>query len=98
MVAANDRVTLVGVMRTFGSFSVGREGAAASRVPAVVVVGTGDVLVKEERALAGWWPGAQLVEVTDAGHVDELFRPETVRAIRERIGAGGASAASPLPR
>lgn len=75
-----------------GRYALGRElgraGAAAARVPALVVVGT-DTLLPRSRALAGWWPGARLVEVAGADHVDVLARPQLLAALRAALRGRG---------
>jgi pimeloyl-ACP methyl ester carboxylesterase len=52
------------------------------RAPTLVVVGGDDRLTppKYARYLAGAIPGAQLVEVADAGHFPQLEQPDVVNA------------------
>jgi pimeloyl-ACP methyl ester carboxylesterase len=87
MVATSDRTMLSGILRRFPDLSVGREGVSTARTPAVIVVGSIDTLRVEDRALAGWWPEARLVEVAGADHVNILWHPATLAAIRERINS-----------
>jgi pimeloyl-ACP methyl ester carboxylesterase len=87
MAASADRTMLIGVMRTFPELGIGRLGASAARVPALIVVGSVDTLRVEDRALASWWPGARFLEVAGADHVDVFWDPATLAAVRERIGS-----------
>lgn len=87
MTSTGDRTMLVGVMRTFPELGVGRKGAETATMPALIIVGSVDTLRVEDRALAGWWPGARLVEVPGADHVDVFWHPATLSAVRERIGS-----------
>lgn len=87
MVASADRTMLVGVMRTFPELGIGREGASAATVPALIVVGSVDTLRVEDRALASWWPGARFIEVPGADHVDVFWHPATLAAVRARLGS-----------
>lgn len=87
MLSTNDRAMLIGVMRSFPDLGVGRAGAARATTPAVVVVGSLDTLRVEDRALAGWWPGARYVEVDSADHVSVFSNPATLAAIRQHIDA-----------
>ena len=85
MMAAGDRDMMIGVMRTFGGFTVGQEGAAAASVPALVAVGDRDVLAAQARDLAGWWPHARLLEIPGADHVSILWNPAALAAIRAQL-------------
>ena len=87
MVTTHDRAMLVGVMRTFPELGVGRAGASAASVPALVVVGTLDTLRVEDRALAAWWPSARFIEVEGADHVSVFGHAATLAAVRERVAA-----------
>jgi pimeloyl-ACP methyl ester carboxylesterase len=87
MVASADRTMLIGVMRTFPELGIGRQGASAATVPALIVVGSVDTLRVEDRALASWWPGARFIEVPGADHVDVFWDPATLAAVRERVGS-----------
>lgn len=86
MVSNFDRAMLVGVMRTFPELGIGRAGASTATVDALIVVGLRDTLRVEDRALAGWWPDARLLEVAGADHVDVFWHPATLAAVRERLG------------
>ena len=85
MMAAGDRAMMIGVMRSFGGFTVGQQGAATASVPALVAVGAVDVLAAQARALAGWWPHARFLEIAGADHVSILWNPETLAAIRAQL-------------
>ena len=85
MVAANDRATLVGVMRTFPELSAGRETIEAVQVPATIVVGSIDTLRVEALALGALWTGSSFVEVEGADHVSVFWHPATLAAVREQI-------------
>ena len=87
---STDRATFRGVFRSFGAISVGRAGVSASRVPALVVAGGRDMLLAQDRALAGWWPGSRFVEVPEADHVGVGYHPATLAAIREQLGRAPA--------
>ena len=89
MMAGGDRAMMIGVMRSFGGFTVGQAGAAAATVPALVAVGGRDVLATNARALAGWWPHARLLEIAEADHVNLLWHPETLAAIRAQLAVRG---------
>ncbi len=93
MMAAGDREMMIGIMRSFGGFTVGREGASGASVPALVAVGGRDVLSAEARALAGWWPRARLLEIPEADHVNILWHPRTLAAIRAHLGSRRAAPA-----
>jgi pimeloyl-ACP methyl ester carboxylesterase len=89
MMKAGDRDMMIGVMRSFGGFTVGQAGAATASVPALVAVGGRDVLATNARALAGWWPHARLLEIAEADHVNILWHPETLTAIRAQLAVRG---------
>jgi pimeloyl-ACP methyl ester carboxylesterase len=96
MVAANDIGSVVAVLRAFGGFQIGRAGAATARVPALVAVGTDDVvLVTNARDLATWWPQARLLEITGADHVDVLARAELLAAVRAQLQVRPTGRATP---
>jgi pimeloyl-ACP methyl ester carboxylesterase len=82
---AADAAMVSRVLRSFPEIAIGRAGAKLAVPQTAVVVGSVDTLRIEARALAGWWPGARLVEVPGADHVDVLWRPETLEAIRQLI-------------
>lgn len=85
MMAAGDRDMMIGVMRTFGGFTVGQQGVATASVPALVAVGENDVLASQARDLAGWWPHARLLQIPGADHVSILAHPEALAAIRAQL-------------
>jgi pimeloyl-ACP methyl ester carboxylesterase len=91
MMAAGDRDMMIGVMRTFGAFTVGQAGAATASVPALVAVGDGDVLAAQARDLAGWWPHARLLEIPGADHVSILWNPATLGGIRAQLRVASTS-------
>lgn len=66
-----------------------RDGAAAIRVPTVVVHGTRDALTPIEagRWLAATIPGATLVEIEEAAHLPFFSHPEAFAAALEPFGA-----------
>lgn len=85
LMAAGDRDMMIGIMRSFGAFTVGQQGAATASVPALVAIGDADVLVTQARDLSGWWPHARLLEVPGADHMGILGSPETLAAMREQV-------------
>jgi hypothetical protein len=85
MLAANDLGSVTAVMRAFGGLEIGRAGAAAARVPALVAFGTDDTLAANGRDMAAWWPHAGRLEVAGADHVNVLARPELLAAVRAQL-------------
>lgn len=91
ILASNDLGSLIAVQRAFGGVQVGRAGAAQARVPALVAVGTRDeVIAKNARELASWWPRARLLEIEGADHIGVLRRPELLAAVRAQLRARAA--------
>ena len=88
---ADDRVDLLAIdTRVRVAHSSGSKRTAQTRLiqalagvsPALVAVGSLDPLLPYSRAIAGWWPGARLVEVAGADHMNILGRPEVIAGIR----------------
>jgi pimeloyl-ACP methyl ester carboxylesterase len=83
MLQANDQPSLIAVMR---SMPVLAESAVrVSAVPAVVVVGSNDPLVPNNRAFVGRSSGVKLIEVSGADHVSVGGSRETMAAMLELI-------------
>jgi pimeloyl-ACP methyl ester carboxylesterase len=87
MLAHNDAPSLAAATRSLGGLMIPRARAHEIRVPAVVMVGTRDDLLEHNRELASWWPGARLIEVSNATHISILRQPDVLHSIRERLHA-----------
>jgi pimeloyl-ACP methyl ester carboxylesterase len=81
--AQNDLPSLIAVMRSLGELVV--PSGKATRVPALLAVGTADPLLPQSRAFAQRWPGARLLEVPGADHVNVAARPEFLDALRSAL-------------
>jgi pimeloyl-ACP methyl ester carboxylesterase len=79
----NDLPSLIAVMRTLPELAVA--GLSAQNVPSVVAVGTGDPLHPLSLAFAKASPGAKVLEIDGADHLNIAASPEVLRAMRELI-------------
>ena len=79
----NDLPSLIAVMRTLPDLTIA--GLSAPGVPAVVAVGTGDPLHPLSVTFANASPGAKLLEIEGADHVNVAANPDVMRAMRELI-------------
>jgi pimeloyl-ACP methyl ester carboxylesterase len=59
----------------------------ASRVPAVIIVGSADPVGEDSKRLARWWSGARLVVVENADHNSVLFLPAFMPELRRRLAS-----------
>lgn len=80
----NDHGSLVAVMKSLPALAITRLPAAADRT--LLVAGTGDPLHPLSVGLAKRSPGARLVEVAGADHLNVITAPAAVAALRERVG------------
>jgi pimeloyl-ACP methyl ester carboxylesterase len=85
LLAENDLGSLIGAMSSMGGLMVPAEAARASRVPALVAVGTADPLLPQSRAVVALWPGARLVELPNVNHDAIRAHGAVVVAIRELL-------------
>ena len=83
---ANDSLALIDVMAAMPGVVVDSLAGRTVRAPALVAVGTLDPLLSYSRWLTAWWPGARLLEVAGADHLNILTRPELIAGIRELAG------------
>jgi len=67
--AESDSAALLGVMQGFSQLNVDWAKVAASKVPAVAIVGVDDPLRPYSAALAAKWPGAKHVELPSTDHI-----------------------------
>lgn len=87
MKQTNDSLVLIDAMAGMPALVVDSTMKPSVKSPALVAVGSLDPLLPFSRAIAGWWPGARLVEVAGADHVNILAHPEVIAGIR-RLVAG----------
>jgi pimeloyl-ACP methyl ester carboxylesterase len=87
MKQTNDSLVLIDAMAGMPALVVDSTMQPSVKSPALVAVGSLDPLLPFSRAIAGWWPGARLVEVAGADHANILARPEVIAGIR-RLVAG----------
>jgi len=80
--SANDSVSMVTTMRSFGGLAITSRRRAAASVPVFVAVGGRDPLAPFSRTLAKEWPKAQLVDVPGVDHVEIVSRPEVLAGMR----------------
>ena len=80
--AESDSAALVDVMKGFTDFSIDWTKVAATRIPAVAIVGVDDPLLPYSRALAARWPGAKLVELPVTDHMTIFTSPRLLEEIR----------------
>jgi pimeloyl-ACP methyl ester carboxylesterase len=86
LLAATPAPTFAAELGSISSLMVPTSSADAVRgVPTLVVAGSSDPLHVQARWLAGWWPGARLIEIPGAGHGDVIRRPEVWTAVRALI-------------
>ncbi len=80
--AESDSAALVDVMKGFTDFSIDWAKVAATRIPAVAIVGADDPLRPYTRDLAARWPGAKLVELPATDHMTIFTSPRLLEEIR----------------
>ena len=83
----------IAILRGLATLTPPAERIAASRVPVLIAVGTGDPLLANGRALAARWPGARLLEVPGADHAGVIARPEVLAAVRALLRQSSAPGA-----
>jgi pimeloyl-ACP methyl ester carboxylesterase len=66
--AESDSAALVAVLKSFADLTLDWSKVAATKIPAVVIVGADDPLRSYSRDLAAVWPGAKHVEVPATDH------------------------------
>lgn len=79
----NDLPSLIAVMRSLPKLTVAGLPKNGNRV--LLVAGTGDPLFPLSTAFAKQSPGARIVEISGADHVNVITNAEAVTAIRERL-------------
>lgn len=85
--AESDSAALLGVLEGVLRLSVDWAQVAASRVPAVVIVGVDDPLRPYSAALASQWPGAKLVELPATDHLTVFSSPVLLAEVRALVSA-----------
>lgn len=80
--AESDSAALVNVMKGFTDFSIDWAKVAATRIPAVAIVGVDDPLLPYSRDLAARWPGSKLVELPATDHMTIFTSPRLLEEIR----------------
>jgi pimeloyl-ACP methyl ester carboxylesterase len=80
---ANDLPSLIAVMRTLPELAIA--GLPSQAVPSVVAVGSGDPFHPLSLEFAKASPGAKLVEIDGADHINIAASPDVLRAMRELI-------------
>jgi pimeloyl-ACP methyl ester carboxylesterase len=85
--AQSDSAALLGVMEGLPRLNVDWEKVAATRVPAVVVVGVDDPLRPYSAALAAKWPGARHVELPATDHMTVFTSPVLLAEVRALLSA-----------
>jgi pimeloyl-ACP methyl ester carboxylesterase len=85
--AESDSAALLGVLMGFPRLIVDWQRVAASRVPAVVVVGVDDPLRPYSAALAAQWPGTKLVELPGTDHITVYTSSVLLAEVRALLSA-----------
>jgi non-heme chloroperoxidase len=80
--AESDSAALVDVFKGFPDVSIDWAKVAATKVPAVAIVGADDPLRPYSRDLVAKWPGARLVEVPATDHATIPTAPRLLDEIR----------------
>lgn len=70
------------VLKSFPEISVDWAQVAATKVPAVAIVGADDPLRQYSRDVAARWPGAKLVELPATDHMTIPASPRLLDEIR----------------
>jgi pimeloyl-ACP methyl ester carboxylesterase len=83
-VEENDLPSLIATMRTLPELAIAGLPAPPA-VPSVVAIGTGDPLHTLSLGFANASPGAKLVEIDGADHIDIAASPEVVSTMRALI-------------
>ena len=86
--AANDMGAMQAAMPAMAELMVPAGARPDTSIEVLLVVGTGDPLLANSRALKRLWPAAALVEVAGADHDNVRAKGETVAAIREVVKGG----------
>jgi pimeloyl-ACP methyl ester carboxylesterase len=81
MMKVNDASSLIAVMRSLPDLAI--SGLGVSGAKALVVVGTGDPLHPLSVAFAEQSPGARLLVIDGADHINVIANDEVMRAMRE---------------
>lgn len=79
----NDLASLIAVMRSLPKLAIA--GIPRDATTVLLVAGTGDPLFPLSPAFAKQSPGARIVEVSGADHVNVITNPAAVTAIRELV-------------
>ena len=69
-------------MKSFAQLSVDWDKVAASKIPALAIVGADDPLRPYSRELAARWPGAKHVEIPATDHMTISTSPRLLEEIR----------------
>jgi pimeloyl-ACP methyl ester carboxylesterase len=80
--AESDSTALVDILKSFPGLSADWAQVAATKIPAVAIVGADDPLRQYSRDLAARWPGARLVEVPATDHMTISTSPRLLDEIR----------------
>jgi pimeloyl-ACP methyl ester carboxylesterase len=80
--AEGDSAALVAVLKSFTDLTIDWSKVAATKIPAVAIVGVDDPLRPYSRDLAAAWPGAKHVEVPATDHVTIPASPRLLEEVR----------------
>jgi pimeloyl-ACP methyl ester carboxylesterase len=92
-VKQNDLPSLIAVMRSLPDLAI--PGLKAPAVSPLVVVGTGDPLQPLSQSFAKASPGATLVEIDGADHINIVASPELLRSMKDQMQAASKATAKP---
>lgn len=93
--ADNTYDALVLSLRSFPQMPLSLQRVRATRVPAILVIGSDDPLTKLSRRMAGEWPHATYIEVPGANHADIHLAAGTLKALRQSIARSGPAGMRP---
>ena len=88
-----DSAALVATMKSFVPLSIDWSKVAATKIPAVAIVGVDDPLRRFSGDLAARWSGAKLVEIPATDHMTIIASPrllEEIRVVTKANPVGGS--------
>jgi pimeloyl-ACP methyl ester carboxylesterase len=95
----DERRALAGPLRAcalaFPTLGITREELAAIKLPAIIVIGANDGLLRRVEALREVRPDIPVVEVPGANHLNCIFKPEFRKAIKEFLDKQVAASSAP---
>lgn len=82
LLATNERAVLVDVLRSIPSLTLDWSRQRDSRIPAIALAGTADPVFPHAQRVSGRWTDVELMPVANRDHVDIVYAPELIDAVK----------------